>query len=70
MPGIQLSDEVRRRMAGLKGAEGRRMGVAIAKELLDVAMPLFNGIYLITPFLAYEMTVELTRYVREKVRIL
>lgn len=70
VPGIQLSDEVRRRMAGLKGAEGRRMGVAIAKELLDVAMPLFNGIYLITPFLAYEMTVELTRYVREKVRIL
>jgi len=70
VPGIQLSDEVRRRMAGLKGAEGRRMGVAIAKELLDVAMPLFNGIYLITPFMAYEMTAELTRYVKEKARAL
>ncbi len=65
VPGIQLSEEVRRRMSGLEKDEGRRMGIQIAKELLDVAMPLFNGIYLITPFLNYEMSVDLTSYVWE-----
>ena len=38
----------------------------MAKELLDVAMKHFNGIYLITPFNYYQMTVELTEYVLEK----
>lgn len=63
VPGIQLSDEVRRRMAGLEGERGREEGVKIAQELLDVALPLFHGIYLITPFMFYEMTAQLTQYV-------
>lgn len=63
VPGIQLTDEVRKRMAGLRGAEGRAAGVQIAKELLDDAVQAFKGIYLMTPFMAYEMTEELTKYV-------
>ncbi|MEF2964555.1 bifunctional homocysteine S-methyltransferase/methylenetetrahydrofolate reductase [Paenibacillus sp. M1] len=66
VPGIQLSDEVRKRMEGLSGPEGRAMGVEIAKELLDTAMEHFNGIYLMTPFMFYEMNVALTKYVHEK----
>ncbi|MCD9023251.1 bifunctional homocysteine S-methyltransferase/methylenetetrahydrofolate reductase [Cohnella silvisoli] len=66
VPGIQLSDSVRRRMNGLEGQAGRAEGIKIAEELLDVAMAHFNGIYLMTPFMAYEMTVSLTEYVREK----
>lgn len=66
VPGILLSDEIRGRMAGLEGEEGRRVGVEIAKELLDVTMKYFKGIYLITPFLFYEMSIELTNYVWEK----
>jgi len=66
VPGIQLSDSVRRRMSGLEGPAGRAEGVKIAEELLDVAMAHFNGIYLMTPFMAYEMTVSLTEYVRAK----
>lgn len=66
VPGIQLSDEVRRRMSGLEGPAGRAEGVAIAKELLDAALPHFNGIYLITPFMFYEMTASLTEYVVQK----
>ena len=66
VPGIQLSDRVRERMHGLEGEEGRREGLAIARELLDAAMECFNGIYLITPFMLYDMTAELTRYVRRK----
>ncbi|ANE47472.1 homocysteine methyltransferase [Paenibacillus swuensis] len=68
VPGIQLSPEIRERMAGLEGEVGRRVGVEIGKELLDAAMQYFNGIYLITPFLFYGMTAELTRYVWEKTK--
>ncbi|RKP55370.1 bifunctional homocysteine S-methyltransferase/methylenetetrahydrofolate reductase [Cohnella endophytica] len=66
VPGIQLSDSVRERMSGLEGPVGRAEGVKIAEELLDVAMEHFNGIYLMTPFMAYEMTVSLTEYVKKK----
>ncbi|TVY00687.1 bifunctional homocysteine S-methyltransferase/methylenetetrahydrofolate reductase [Cohnella terricola] len=66
VPGIQLSDSVLGRMSGLEGGAGRAEGVRIAEELLDVAMEHFNGIYLMTPFLAYDMTVSLTEYVRSK----
>ncbi|CAH1207250.1 Bifunctional homocysteine S-methyltransferase/5,10-methylenetetrahydrofolate reductase [Paenibacillus plantiphilus] len=66
VPGIQLSDEVRQRMAGLEGETGRAEGVRIAEELLDAALDHFNGIYLITPFMFYEMTAQLTEYVWSK----
>lgn len=65
VPGIQLSDDVRNRMAGLEGEEGRAMGVSIAKELLNVAMEHFNGIYLMTPFMLYEMSAQLLGHVWE-----
>lgn len=66
VPGIQLSDEVRLRMKGLEGEAGRAEGVAISKELLDVATEHFNGIYLMTPFMFYEMSVQLLGHVWEK----
>lgn len=67
VPGIQLSDEVRQRMAGLEGEAGRAEGVRIGEELLDAALEHFNGIYLITPFMFYEMTAQLTEYVWSKI---
>lgn len=66
VPGIRISEDIRKRMANLEGAAGRQMGVEIAKELLDAAMPYFKGIYLMTPMIFYEMTVELTQYVWKK----
>lgn len=68
VPGIQLSDEVRRRMTGLEGEAGRAEGVRIAQELLDCALDRFKGIYLITPFMYYEMAVQLTEYVWQKTK--
>jgi homocysteine S-methyltransferase len=65
VPGIRLTDSVLKRMSGLKGAAGRAEGMKIAQELLDEAVKYFKGIYLITPFLSYEMTAELTQYVWE-----
>jgi homocysteine S-methyltransferase len=67
VPGIQLSDQIRHRMSGLQGEVGRQVGIDIAKELLDVAIQHFKGIYLITPFMFYEMNVVLTKYIEEKV---
>jgi methionine synthase / methylenetetrahydrofolate reductase(NADPH) len=68
VPGITLSEEIRARMAACANdpVQAAREGIAIAKSLIDAAFDLFNGIYLITPFLRYEMTAELVRYIHEK----
>ena len=66
VPGIKIPEDMRKRMAGLGGEEGRRAGCDIAKELLDEALRYFRGIYLMTPMMFYEITAELTRYIRTK----
>lgn len=67
VPGIKLSDEVLARMAacGENKTEATAEGVKIAKELVEVAAQYFNGIYLITPFLRYDMTLELMAYINQ-----
>ncbi|MFY3792102.1 bifunctional homocysteine S-methyltransferase/methylenetetrahydrofolate reductase [Ureibacillus sp. MALMAid1270] len=67
VPGIKLSDEVLERMKSCDGDKDREAeeGLAIAKELLDTATQYFNGIYLITPFLRYELTRELMDYIKQ-----
>lgn len=66
VPGIKLPENVRRAMAtaGSDPIQAQKEGIAIARELVDVAMDKFKGIYLMTPFLRYEMTAELTRHIR------
>ncbi|MEW9671218.1 bifunctional homocysteine S-methyltransferase/methylenetetrahydrofolate reductase [Ammoniphilus sp. 3BR4] len=64
VPGIRLSDDVRARMARFEGEDARKQGNEIAMELIETTRRHFNGIYLITPFMRYEMTAELARYVR------
>ncbi|WP_110111697.1 bifunctional homocysteine S-methyltransferase/methylenetetrahydrofolate reductase [Bacillus sp. CGMCC 1.16541] len=68
VPGIKLSDQILTRMdaTGNDRIQGQIEGLAIAKDLIDTAYELFDGIYLITPFMRYEMTVELTQYIHEK----
>ncbi|MBD1380583.1 bifunctional homocysteine S-methyltransferase/methylenetetrahydrofolate reductase [Metabacillus arenae] len=70
IPGIKLSDSIRAAMlkAGEDKEKARSEGLAIAKSLIDAAYDLFNGIYLITPFLQYELTVELSTYIQQKER--
>lgn len=67
VPGIKLSDEVLERMKAADGDKERAQaeGGQIAKELIDTAASLFNGIYLITPFMRYDMSVELIHYIKE-----
>ncbi|MCG3087875.1 bifunctional homocysteine S-methyltransferase/methylenetetrahydrofolate reductase [Sporosarcina cyprini] len=67
VPGIKLSEEVLERMhaCGEDREKSTAEGIAIAKELIDTAAELFNGIYVITPFLRYDMSLELVHYIHE-----
>jgi methionine synthase / methylenetetrahydrofolate reductase(NADPH) len=65
VPGIQIPESVRAQMAGREGPEGRRYGLEIAKEMIEGALEYFPGVYLITPFLAYDTTAELAQFVRK-----
>lgn len=67
VPGIKLSEDALERMRACGDDKERATleGIAIAKELIDTAAGLFNGIYLITPFFRYEMSVELIDYIRQ-----
>ncbi len=64
VPGILIPDNVREKMAGREGAEGRTMGLEVAKEVCRASLANFPGVYLITPFLNYELTTELANFAR------
>jgi methionine synthase I (cobalamin-dependent)/5,10-methylenetetrahydrofolate reductase len=68
VPGIKIADSIRNRMAELNDnpVQAAREGIEITKSLIDAALDLFNGIYLITPFLRFELTVELAQYARKR----
>lgn len=67
VPGIKISDSIRERMAKHTDPHhSAREGIDVAKSLIDAALELFNGIYLITPFLRYELTTELALYARQR----
>jgi len=64
VPGILIPDNVREKMAGREGLEGRATGIEVAKEVCRAALANFPGVYLITPFLNYELTCELANFAR------
>ena len=68
VPGIKIADSIRNRMAELNDnpLQATREGIQITKSLIDAALDLFNGIYLITPFLRYELTAELAEYANQR----
>ncbi|UOQ50108.1 bifunctional homocysteine S-methyltransferase/methylenetetrahydrofolate reductase [Gracilibacillus caseinilyticus] len=69
VPGMKLSDEVRSRMQQHQNRhDSRREGINIAKELIDTAIQYFNGIYIVTPFMHYPATAELTEYVHQQTK--
>ncbi|MGP4039439.1 bifunctional homocysteine S-methyltransferase/methylenetetrahydrofolate reductase [Gracilibacillus sp. D59] len=70
VPGMKLSDEVRTRMQRHDNRQDSlQEGIQIAKELIDTAMNYFHGIYIITPFMHYPLTVELTNYVHQQAKL-
>ncbi|MBT2679468.1 bifunctional homocysteine S-methyltransferase/methylenetetrahydrofolate reductase [Bacillus sp. ISL-35] len=67
VPGIKISQEILETMAKFNNEplQSKKEGIAITKGLIEAAAELFNGIYLITPFMNYEMSVELSGYANE-----
>jgi len=65
VPGIVIPEHVRARMAGKEGAEGRKEGIELAKDVCRATLDLFPAVYLITPFLHYDTTVELSQFIRD-----
>lgn len=72
VPGIKIADSIREQMFAYNNdpEQAAREGIEITKQLIDAALDLFNGIYLITPFLRYELTLELAHYAKERAGIL
>ena len=66
VPGILIPDAVREKMSGKEGLEGRAAGLEIARDVCRASLNCFPGVYLITPFLNYELTVELADFARRK----
>jgi homocysteine S-methyltransferase len=64
VPGIVVPENVRAEMAGCDDAAAVACGNRIAKRVLDAVLGSFSGVYLITPFLRWEMSVELAQYCR------
>ncbi|GIN86079.1 bifunctional homocysteine S-methyltransferase/5,10-methylenetetrahydrofolate reductase [Heyndrickxia sporothermodurans] len=71
VPGITLTDSIldKMEMAKEDPAQATKESLAISKSLIDVAMNYFNGIYLITPFIRYDLTVECSNYIHEKEKV-
>jgi methionine synthase I (cobalamin-dependent)/5,10-methylenetetrahydrofolate reductase len=67
VPGMSLTDEVRGRMKGLGGEQGRCEGLRICKELIDHMLPRADGFYIIPPQVRTEMAVELVDYIHQRV---
>ena len=60
VPGIKIADPVRERLRLCSDDKSAtKIGLEVAREVRDVALEGFNGVYLITPFLRYEVSVEL-----------
>ncbi|MFH1023119.1 MAG: bifunctional homocysteine S-methyltransferase/methylenetetrahydrofolate reductase [Planctomycetota bacterium] len=65
VPGIQISEAVRRRMAAAGGREGELTeGMKIAREMSDRILARTNAIYFITPFRRFDLTAALVRHAR------
>ena len=70
VPGIQLSEAFLAKLEAVKGDKETCQQLALeeSKRLIDRALEHFNGIYLITPFMRYDLTVELVDYIHQKVK--
>ena len=64
VPGIIVPESVRSQMAAVDEKSARASGMQLAEKIIAAALEHFPGVYLITPFLNYELTSELARFAR------
>jgi methionine synthase I (cobalamin-dependent)/5,10-methylenetetrahydrofolate reductase len=63
VPGIKIAEPLRERLRHCAADDkaATRIGLEVAREVRDVALEAFGGVYLITPFLRYDVSVDLLR---------
>jgi homocysteine S-methyltransferase len=61
VPGIKIAEPLRERLRHADDPTATRIGLEVAREVRDVALEAFRGVYLITPFLRYEVSVSLLK---------
>jgi len=60
VPGIKIAESLRERLRHCASDQAAtRIGLEVAREVRAVALEAFGGVYLITPFLRYDVSVEL-----------
>ena len=64
VPGIVIPDPIRDRLRNQDTAGALAAGLTIARELAECVLESFTGIYLITPFMRFDVTANLTQHIR------
>lgn len=64
VPGIIVPESVRTQLASGDDEAARSFGMRLAEKIISAALEHFRGVYLITPFLRYELTSELAKFAR------
>jgi 5,10-methylenetetrahydrofolate reductase len=62
--GIIVPDELRTAIGKVEESAARARAARMAEEMIAAALDYFPGVYLITPFLHYEITAELAKFAR------
>ncbi|MCL6452761.1 MAG: bifunctional homocysteine S-methyltransferase/methylenetetrahydrofolate reductase [Alicyclobacillus sp.] len=66
VPGIEVPDEILRRMTEAPAASAAQVGLELAQGLVAEARQFFHGLYLMTPFLRYDLTAQLTAFAKDE----
>ncbi|MCU7557895.1 bifunctional homocysteine S-methyltransferase/methylenetetrahydrofolate reductase [Macrococcus capreoli] len=67
VPGIKIPEYILKQFEAVQEdrAQTKAVSIKISKQLIDEVYSYFNGLYLVTPFMKYEMTEELAKYAKE-----
>jgi methionine synthase / methylenetetrahydrofolate reductase(NADPH) len=66
VPGIRIPQATLDRMQRAEPEEAAAAGLAVAKELIDEALRHFSTLYLITPFMRWQTSVNLLSHIRDR----
>jgi methionine synthase I (cobalamin-dependent)/5,10-methylenetetrahydrofolate reductase len=66
VPGIIVPDDIRAELSGCSERDAKMCGMRLAQNVIDAVLKFFPGVYLITPFLHFEITSELATFARSR----
>ncbi|WLR41336.1 methylenetetrahydrofolate reductase [Bacillus carboniphilus] len=65
--GVNIPSDILSTMAKYKGDDAKKAGIEIAINLAEYARRFFKGLYLITPFMKYDITAEICSHMKKEV---